>query len=386
MKRIIIILTLSIAMVTAMSSCKDESEGETEHLVDLVFDKNEVEISANAQTLTLTLLESTNPAFGSLPSKWDKVRVTYYPEVNPDETLDNWVPDNNDISDIVTCSQSTNDDGSPVITVNISENNTGKIRAFVVDGCYEMYKYNYHHAECTIIQSPKKDDNAVNMKVRYRNRLYTTTAELDSNGEYVFKDDEFAQLVNSLENNRDIEQVIIESGVVDYIDVNDPGCDEYLNNLIRDIAGRQVATRAASEDGFQFMENDCLGYFGLFDNDHFKGKNLYSNLTNYIFGYNLPNLKIWDMNDKITSLAVAYNGNNPDLCSILTIWEDTNFNYGDNDRKKHRISIVASYWNRKVSMADLKQVKCLNSSSSWNDRISTVAGHFGYWGRTMLDY
>lgn len=371
----------------AMTSCKDDSDAPIVVSKVLSFDKDEVEIPANVATVNLTLAGSSDPDITELPSKWSDIRISFYADISLDVNPENWRnPVTDGIINIISCTQSINDDGMPVLTLTVSENESKVTRAFIVSARSKAGKGEYYSAECIIIQSPKKDDNVVNMQVRYRNRLYTTTAELDSKGEYIFHDDEFANLVRSLESNGNIEQLIIESGVVDYIDVTDPGCDEYLNNLIRDISARQIVTRADSEDGFQFMESDCLGYFGLFDNDHFKGKNLYSNLTNYIFGYNLPDLKIWGMNDKITSLAVAYNGTDPDLCSILTIWEDTDFNHGDNDRKKHRISIVASYWNRKVSMADLKQVKCLNSSSSWNDRISTAAGHFGYWGRTMLDY
>lgn len=147
-------------MLTALSSCKDESEGGVNHSEELFFDKQKIEISADRQTVTLTLMGSTNPWLGELPSKWDRIGLIYYPVTNPDEAPDRWFPYNGGISDIISCSQNKNDDGMPVIRVTISENTTGRTRAFKVDGEYEMYKYNYNHATCLIIQSAEKNDHA----------------------------------------------------------------------------------------------------------------------------------------------------------------------------------------------------------------------------------
>lgn len=85
-----------------------------------------------------------------------------------------------------------------------------------------------------------------------------------------------------------------------------------------------------------------------------------------------------NLNDKVSSLAVSYNGTNKDVCAVLTIWEDSDYNNGDNDRTKHRISVIATYDQRKVMYPDLKKIKCIGSSNSWNDRISSLSFHFGY--------
>ena len=79
-------------------------------------------------------------------------------------------------------------------------------------------------------------------------------------------------------------------------------------------------------------------------------------------------------------------GNAQDMCSVLTVWEDSYFNYGDLDRQKHRISFVADYNNRKVSRNNLKNIMCLNSGKNWNDRISSYSFNMGIFNRHLKDY
>ena len=92
------------------------------------------------------------------------------------------------------------------------------------------------------------------------------------------------------------------------------------------------------------------------------------------------------LNGKVSSLAVAYNGDNAEICAVLTVWEDSYFNFGDYDRTKHRISFIASKATPHISWPSLKKIKCMGSSNSWNDRISSFSFHFGYYGRGLKDY
>lgn len=227
------------------------------------------------------------------------------------------------------------------------------------------------------------------MRIRVDNKVYSSEYELDADGSYHYSDDEFASIIGSLQANDDIEMVIIENGIVDYVDMNRPDLDEYLTSLARNAgsnANSDDVTRSDAPDAFRYMTATDLGYFAIFDDAQYQGKDRHSGLDNYCYAYTLQNLKIWGMNDIVSSLAVGYNGTRQDLCAILTVWDDADFNYGDTNRSKHRMSVIASYWNRRVSIDNLKNVKCKNSSASWNDRMSCISGHFGYWGKSMLDY
>ncbi|MFS6554639.1 hypothetical protein VPJ68_03895, partial [Parabacteroides distasonis] len=60
---------------------------------------------------------------------------------------------------------------------------------------------------------------------------------------------------------------------------------------------------------------------------------LQKGLDNFHFTWNLPNLKPYGMNDKITSIAVGYKGYDKGVCSVLTVWDDADYNSGDDYRK-----------------------------------------------------
>ena len=92
------------------------------------------------------------------------------------------------------------------------------------------------------------------------------------------------------------------------------------------------------------------------------------------------------LNDKVTSLVVAYDGDDDEVCAVLTVWEVIHYNYGDNDRTKHRLSFVASYESPRVMRDNLKNIKCIGSGDSWNDRISSYSFYFGNYARKLKDY
>lgn len=183
-----------------------------------------------------------------------------------------------------------------------------------------------------------------------------------------------------------IQMVIMDDSTIHYYDSEDINNNlpyEDIQSLSINNSASFLSTRA---DGFEYQENEDLGYMAIYDNDHFAGKMHYKGLTNFHFTYNIPSLKPMGLNDKITSIAIGYNGNDPIVCTVLTIWDDTDYNHGDDNRNKHRISIVASQNSPKVSLPDLKQIKKIGSSKSWNDCISCFSLHFGYIDRFLLDY
>lgn len=176
-----------------------------------------------------------------------------------------------------------------------------------------------------------------------------------------------------------------ESDIVDYY-VGDNPCipgigTVYLGN--ENVRGMACSPRYPVEatragDPFQWQSSNALGYCALFDDSNYTDTYMYYNLLGLNKFEDCNKMSNKNLNDKVSSLAVSYNGTNKDVCAVLTIWEDSDYNNGDNDRTKHRISVIATYDQRKVMYPDLKKIKCIGSSNSWNDRISSLSFHFGY--------
>lgn len=124
----------------------------------------------------------------------------------------------------------------------------------------------------------------------------------------------------------------------------------------------------------------ALGFVQMYDDKNFSDTSIYCNLYEYNKCYDVVLMKNLGLNDKISSLALTYQGDDPEICSVLTVWEDSYFNHGDKIRAKHKVNFVASYNYRLMFQFDLRGIPCLGSSKSWNDRISSCSFHFGYYG------
>ncbi|WP_455665590.1 hypothetical protein [Phocaeicola sp.] len=132
------------------------------------------------------------------------------------------------------------------------------------------------------------------------------------------------------------------------------------------------------QDAYNKMESNDLIYVALFDDTYYSDTRLYIHIKNPYDVYEIPYMKSVGLNDKVSSLMIRYNMDDPNGCAILTVWEDSNFNHDDNDRTKHRTNFVATYTQRTQSVGNLKKVSCFNAHDSWNDRISSISFHVGY--------
>lgn len=287
--------------------------------------------------------------------------------------------------------------GKPTkVKVHLSENNTGHDRGiriyFLTNGDTSAKRA----GEACVFQKPKVDTTPFEMTIRYHGEIHTSSVHFNENEEYVYHDSEFASLMNYLTDNPNINMLVVDDKIVDYFDIDDPIGNEIFKKL-DSVPDEGLIPKSSNHfwnnfqwtraTGFEGMKEGCLSYFAVFDNDSFKGTTkITTEVTNFYNMYNLPNLKNYSINDKITSLAVGYFGEEPNVCSVLTLWEDTDYNHGDLNRSKHRISFVASYYNRMISRPNLKDIKCLNSSSSWNDKASALSCHFGYYDTKLADY
>ena len=336
-------------------------------------------VNSSAQTIELRLKRVKGDNM-SMPSK------LYFNVHEWDESKQEYVePDPFDPADKFYKVYIQEKEGESVICIELTQNDQDTERRIVV---YITSDVIIHHCYQTgAVELRQQPDNSeakrFPLKAKYKDRVYTTEAETDINGDLVFLDSEYANLMERLDSMEDIQMLIMGDETIYYYDKEDIVNNHPYKDVLSIEPSNAVGTRA---DGFENDDPSYLGYFGIYDNDHFKGSNITQGLTNFHYTHNLPNLKVYSMNDKVTSIAVGYNSDDSLVCSVLTIWEDTNYNNEDDNRSKHRISIIASKNSPKTSIPDLKKVKKIGSSKSWNDCISSLSFHFGYVDRLLLDY
>lgn len=375
-----------------MQSCqKNECDSQFPYKLDLSWETKE--ISAESHTIQLSVIEEPvvtvrKPYHANVFNAVkliDKDGSPYFenPDLN-DEESPTWIKIINEDGD---------SDSADSFTIQVDENETGKVRYAGI--CIRvnapenpgLIVWGFAYIE----QLPKMnndDKTTETMRIRYHGETHSASYTIDSKGSYVFEDKKFESLLNRLTADENVEMLILDDEIVDFVDRDDEHFLDFTKTTKRSEAGKageRNSTRAGA-DGFQFMKSGDLGYFAIFDKESFAGDNKYTGVTSFHNSFTLPNLTNYGLNDKVSSLAVAYGGDDPEVCAVLTIWEDADFNHGDNDRSKHRISIVASYYNRKVSRTNLKNVALLRASGNWNDRMSCICCHFGYYNRSLLDY
>lgn len=147
-----------------------------------------------------------------------------------------------------------------------------------------------------------------------------------------------------------------------------------------------VVSDTRADNPFSSWDKNASGYCALFDDTDFKDTSRHMNLYNFDDYVDINSLQSIGLNDKVSSLVVGYKGNNPNVCTVLTVWEDTDYNHGDKGRRKHRISFIASMRTPYLKIPNLKTVMCTGSSASWNDRISSMSLHFGYVDSSLINY
>lgn len=282
---------------------------------------------------------------------------------------------------------------SPKLKVTIKENDSYLARGvMLLFGNENKSGGSVDSGILIIIQKGMPDLEPFVMKIRYKGTQYSTTAHLNLNEEIEYQDPVFSRIMEEIDALKNVEAIVLEDDIVDYFDMEDNKTSKAIAKIRKKIdSGTRCGIRndlftTRAKDGYRFEESDALGYFAMFDDSGFDDTYVFKNLKNLDEVADENYMRNIGLNDKVSSLAVSYKGTNPDVCSVLTIWEDSYYNYGDNDRTKHRISIVATKDNPKVSISKLKSVKCLNSHNSWNDRISSYSFAFGNYDSHLKDY
>ncbi|MDE6548639.1 MAG: hypothetical protein K2L22_06550, partial [Muribaculaceae bacterium] len=261
------------------------------------------------------------------------------------------------------------ENGEPVVKASLKRNDTNKYRKLSIE-IYPSVKYHGSsvYGYVVIVQEPVGVNDKFNMRIKYNGTYYSSEATHDENGNFVYEDTEFADIMREIDAKSDIQTMILEDGTVYYYDTEDIARNQPYLDIMEIQETNETGLLTKANDGFADYNGE-LGYFAVFEHDTFSGSKIAQSFTNLHFTYDLPTYKSLGMNDKVSSIALAYNGTDSLVCSVLTIWEDADFNYGDDYRKKHRISIVATKKTPKTTVSNLKNIKMHNSSSSWNDCI-----------------
>lgn len=286
--------------------------------------------------------------------------------------------------------------GKSIIQVTMNSNETSErrgIRFYVYTKVKKLYAHYCSH-EIKIWQNGKEEkEGPFEVKVRYKGQIHRSMATLDENEHIVYEDADFAAFMKELAQRGGIEAIARENGIIDYYDKDDVeavAAIQLMMEPINDFSAIEprwcsFATRSDANP-YRYMNANALAYCALFDDKGYKDTHIHQNFMNLTDYYDQERMKNVGLNDKVTSLAVAYNGNDSTICAVLTVWEDTDYNWDDDDRTKHRMSFVASYNNPTMGWRNLKHVPCLTGGDSWNDRISSISFHFGHYGSYLLDY
>lgn len=288
------------------------------------------------------------------------------------------------------------EDGVQKILISLEDNNTGEIRGKRIY-IYKKLSNNYYGmGQCIIFQYP--EDYLV--KVRYKGKKYESYANADLWGNVTYKDQGMSELIDMLSAKEDVETIVMDNEEVLFFDKEDVQTNYKVKDLINEIdnscycqelANSQVNNvgddrmSRLSYDPFAWNDPDNYGYYAVFEDSEFRGYKNYYNFIGLMIYLDLYDLSEHNLQDKISSLAVAYNYTDPTICSVLVLWENEHWNYNDSNRSKHRISFVASYDNPQISRNKLSTIPCLNGGN-WNDKASSLSFYFGNYDNYWADY
>ena len=283
-------------------------------------------------------------------------------------------------------------EGKTLLQVIVKENETSEKRGASICIGQKIQGVNYLGV-VNIMQRGREENAPFEVRVRYKGEIRTSMATLDEEGLLEYEDKNFATFMDGLSQRNDIEAVVRENGVIDYYDSQDVEAVAAIRKMMQpakqsssvEPRWSSFATRGDA-NAFRFMASGALAYAAMYDDKGYKDTYFYRNFTDLTDYYDQQDMKNIGLNDKTTSLAVAYNGSDSTLCAVLTVWEDTDYNSGDNNRTKHRMSFVASYHNPQMGWRNLKNIPCLTGRDTWNDRISSISFHFGYYGHYLRNY
>lgn len=219
--------------------------------------------------------------------------------------------------------------------------------------------------------------------IRFQGKDYLSKA-YEQNGSNVYENPEIIEILEQIEQIPTAVSVVNPDGTVEYFTNDSEMQKQHKFKILKSTDIESFQKEHPNFSNLISTRATDIANCTMYDDDNFKDTNYTMTLTSLfdieefaVLDYDYSNNPI-GLNDKITSLLINYNISDPELCAILVVWEDTRFNYGDNDRTKHRTYFLANSTNPHARYANLKAYPCFNSRDSWNDRISSVSFHIGY--------
>lgn len=224
------------------------------------------------------------------------------------------------------------------------------------------------------------------VKALYKDNEYTTSAYTLGDS-VVYESQEFNRLVRELKNQDEVETFVLPDGTLWFTDAQDAARDktlkmaapeEYRTLKAKPAQLEHAPMSRSASDPLEGIDASALAYCSVWDDNSYQDNHLIFNIDDYSKLCEYQYLRDLGMNDKISSVAMYNNISDSSLCAVMTVWEDSYFNFGDNDRTKHRINFVTTSANRTGLWPNLRQIPCINSGNTWNDRISSLSFHIGY--------
>lgn len=220
----------------------------------------------------------------------------------------------------------------------------------------------------------ENDVETFNLHAIYKDQHYYSKCEIRNDSIFVL-DNKLAALQDSLEKLPEFTVLRVQSGVEEYFDSREDFLAKYG---VRDLK-EQDMTAGVDRSNMASSRAVKIANARLFDDTNAGGKVLDLDIVSdpyKVISY--PKLKDQGMNDKTSCLVVNYNYSDPDACSLLCVWENSNYNQNDMETTKHFTYFMANINNHTHWEWNLKQVKCYNAHDSWNDRISSCKLYIGY--------
>lgn len=215
----------------------------------------------------------------------------------------------------------------------------------------------------------------------YHDKEYKTLCESRNDSLFIL-DEDIDNLQKQIFANPNSASLVLSDDVVEYFDSQ----EDFLNKYgIRDLTKAEeekVRLRPQTRD----PQYNSIAYAVLFDDTKFRDTRYEMDISDPDQDFTIKRLKDYGMNDKTSSIKVQYTLNDENYCAILTVWEDADFNFGDNDKTKHRTNFIATWRHAKQEWGNLKHIYCLNAHDSWNDRISSCAFRIGAVGSAPPAY
>lgn len=249
-----------------------------------------------------------------------------------------------------------------------------------------------HTCYFTITQQGKGGELTYTLTARYKGKEYVTVAH-SIGDEVTYEDEEFSALNEYLGTRDDVETFINPDGSIDIYDSQDARASRRFRELtaeekqaysLLDIPVADHRSRLRSQSNpWEGMNSTDKAFCAVWDDNTYHDSHIWMNISasdNLYKLFDYPYLTSQGMNDKISSISMSYNLSDANLCAIVTVWEDSYYNNSDRGatRSKHRTNFVATYNTPTPTWVNLRQIPCIGSSNTWNDRISSLSFHIGY--------